>query len=273
MYRGQPSAPPDLGSYHIRRLDTPGLYFTETNHPPGYRIPPHFHRLLSLYLLLAGGVTEQIGRVCTERSAGVLVLTPAGEEHSDVIHGCGARCLIMELQPHIVERVLECGDLPKTPASFRGRAARLANRIYTEYRLSDSLSALILEGLALEMLAEVCRAGPRQRDCDPRSRIEQAREFLDAHYAEPVSLSRIADAVSLHPVYLARMFRQCHECSIGEYLRRRRIESACTQLSAGGKSLAEIAAECGFCDQAHFTRTFHRLTGLTPAAYRARRRN
>jgi AraC family transcriptional regulator len=36
------------------------------------------------------------------------------------------------------------------------------------------------------------------------------------------------------------------------------------------KPLAEIASEAGFCDQAHFTRTFHKLTGLTPGQYRAR---
>lgn len=229
--------------------------------------------MVSLYLLLAGGVTERFGRERTERTTGALVFTPPGEEHSDVVHGCGARCLIVELQPRTVERVLECGDLPKTADSFRGRAAHLANRLYAEFRFSDSLSSLILEGLALEMLDEVCRTGLRRRDSCPKSRIDQAREFLDTYYAEPVSLARIADVVSLHPVYLARMFRHYHECSVGEYLRRRRIESACAQLSAGRKSLAEIAADCGFCDQAHFTRTFHRRTGLTPAAYRAMRRN
>jgi AraC family transcriptional regulator len=273
IYRGRPSAPPGLGGFHVRALDTSGLHFTETSHPPGYKLPVHSHRMVSFYLVLSGGVTEQFGRERSERTPGALVFTPAGEEHSDVIHSSGARCLIVELQPRTVERALECGSLPKAPASFGGRAAHLAKRLYTEFRFSDSLSPLILEGLALEMLAEVCHTGPRRRDACPKSRIDHAREFLDTHYAEPVSLARIADVVSLHPVYLARMFRQYHECSVGEYLRRRRIESACAQLSAGGKSLAEIASECGFCDQAHFTRTFHRLTGLTPAAYRGQRRN
>ncbi len=269
VFRDGPAAPPELSSFHVRARETSGLYFTETNHPPGYEIPAHVHRMVSLYLLLSGGATEQFGRERTERKAGELVFTPAGEEHSDVIHGRGAHCLIVELQPGIVERVLECGDLPTGPLSFRGRAAHLANRLYAEFRFSDSLSSLILEGLVLEILGEICRAVPRRRDSCPNLRIERAREFLDTHYAEPVSLSRIANAVDLHPVYLARIFRQRHECSVGEYLRQRRIQSACTQLSAGKKSLAQIASECGFCDQAHFTRTFHRLTGLTPAVYRA----
>jgi AraC-like DNA-binding protein len=273
IFRGRPSALPDLGRFHLRTRDTAGLYFTETNHPPGYEIPAHVHRMVSLYLLLSGGVTEQFGRERAERTAGELVYTPAGEEHSDVVHGCGAHCLIVELQPRTVERVLECGDLPKGPLSFRGGAVHLANRLYAEFRFSNSSSSLMLEGLALEMLAEIFCRGPRQRDARPKLRIDQAREFLDTHYAEPVSLAQVAEAVSLHPAYLARIFRQYHECSVGEYLRQRRVESACAQLSAGAKSLAEIASNCGFCDQAHFTRVFHRLTGLTPAFYRTMRRN
>jgi|SRR6516162_2808333 len=273
IYPGWPAAPPGLGSFHVRTRDTSGLYFTETIHPPGYAIPAHVHRMVSLYLLLSGGATEQFGLERNERTAGELVFAPAGQEHSDVIHGCGAHCLIVELQSRTLERVLECGELPKGPVSFRGHAAHLAHRLYAEFRLPDSLSSLILEGLALEMLAEICRASSRQHYSCSKLRIERTREFLDTHFAEPVSLALIAHVVDFHPVYLARMFRQRYECSVGEYVRWRRVESACTQLSAGAKSLAQIASECGFCDQAHFTRTFHRLTGLTPGAYRARYRS
>jgi AraC family transcriptional regulator len=242
---------------------------TETIHPPGYAIPAHVHRMVSLYLLLSGGATEQFGQVPVERTAGELVFTPAGQEHSDAIHACGAHCLIVELQSQTLERVLECGELPKVAVSFQGHAAHLAHRLYAEFRFQDPLSSLILEALALEMLAEVCRSRPGQRDSRPNFRIRRAWEFLNTHYAGPVSLARIARVVDIHPVYLARAFRQRYKCSVGEYVRRLRIESACTQLAAGIKSLAEIASECGFCDQAHFTRTFHRLTGLTPDAYRA----
>lgn len=269
IYPGWPAAPPGLGNFHVRAQDTSDLYLTETIHPPGYAIPAHIHQMVSLYLLLSGGATERFGRERTEHTAGELVFAPAGQEHSDVIHGSGAHCLIIELQPRTLERVLECGELPKGSVSFRGHAAHLAHRLYAEFRFPDSLSSLILEGLALEMLAEICRAGSRQRDTCPHLRIERAREFLDTHYAEPVSLARIAHVAGFHPVYLARMFRQQYACSVGEYVRWRRVESACTQLSGGTKSLSQIASECGFCDQAHFTRTFHRLTGLTPTAYRA----
>jgi len=273
VYPGWPSAPPGLGSFHIRTRDTSGLYLTETIHPPGYAIPAHIHRMVSLYLLLSGGATEQFGPERAEHTAGELVFAPAGQEHSDVIHGCGAHCLIIELQPQLLGRVLEFGELPKAPVSFRNHAAHLAYRMYAEFCFPDPLSSLILEGLALEMLVEVCRAGSGPHAPCPRLGVQRVREFLDTHYAEPLPLARIAQIADLHPVYLARMFRQRYACSVGEYVRWRRVEAARTQLSSGTKSLAQIATESGFCDQAHFTRTFRRLTGITPAVYRALRRS
>src|SRR5271168_418411 len=119
------------------------------------------------------------------------------------------------------------------------------------------------------MLAEVCRADTCSRRPNYPKKVEQVRDFLHTSFAKPVSLHETAKAVGLHPVYLARMFRQHYGCSVGEYLRRHRVEIACCQIATTHKPLAEIAFECGFADQAHFTRTFRYLMGLTPSSYRA----
>jgi AraC-like DNA-binding protein len=64
------------------------------------------------------------------------------------------------------------------------------------------------------------------------------------------------------------VFRHHVGCSIGEYLRRRRIRRAERLLAEPAMSVAAIALETGFCDQSHFTRVFKRATGMTPGAYR-----
>ena len=264
-----PPTPQDFSRFHLRDAEMAGLYLTETAHPAGYRIPRHSHEMASFYLLLAGSLTEQFGRENVERRADELIFTPADEPHSDVFLGRGGRCLIIELHPSLVSRALECGALPSTLKSFRGPASWLARRLYREFRSADPTSPLVVEGLVLEIIAEICRrpSGPRS----PRApqQVIQARELLDAALSQSLSLSDVAQAVDLHPVYLARMFRQTYHCSVGEYFRRRKIDFACSQLSSSDKPLAEIASEAGFCDQAHFTRTFHRLTRLTPGQYRS----
>jgi AraC family transcriptional regulator len=81
----------------------------------------------------------------------------------------------------------------------------------------------------------------------------------------------LASAVGVHPVHLARSFREAHGASVGEYLRRLRVEFAQREVLRTDAPLSEIALSAGFCDQSHFGRTFKRHTGVTPAQARAAR--
>jgi AraC family transcriptional regulator len=72
----------------------------------------------------------------------------------------------------------------------------------------------------------------------------------------------------VHPVTLARAFRRSFGCTVGEYLRRLRIERATEQLAGGDTPLAEIALAAGFADQSHFSNVFRRRTGMSPSAFR-----
>ena len=74
---------------------------------------------------------------------------------------------------------------------------------------------------------------------------------------------------TVHPVYLAGKFRRHYGASVGEYVRRLRLKTACRELSHSDAPLSDIAAGVGFYDQSHFTNACKRLTGMTPAQYRA----
>lgn len=73
---------------------------------------------------------------------------------------------------------------------------------------------------------------------------------------------------AFHPAHLARVFRKHYRCSVGQYVRRMRVDLAARQLAGSRCSIAEIAAQLGFADQSHFSRVFVKLIGLTPARYR-----
>jgi AraC family transcriptional regulator len=74
--------------------------------------------------------------------------------------------------------------------------------------------------------------------------------------------------VGVHPVTLARGFRRRFGCTMGDYVRQRRIERAMEQLRSSHDSLAEIALQNGFADQSHFSNLFRRTVGLSPSRYR-----
>ena len=65
-----------------------------------------------------------------------------------------------------------------------------------------------------------------------------------------------------------RAFRKFEKRTPGEYQQHLQIRAACELLGKPEWPLAEIAAECGFADQSHFTRTFRRMAATTPLRFR-----
>lgn len=114
----------------------------------------------------------------------------------------------------------------------------------------------------LELLATL------QRDArDPTSHaapqwLGVVEELLRDQFRAPPSLTTLGPVAGVHPVHIARVFRARHGCSVTEYVARVRVEHASRLLARTRRSLAEVAAEVGFCDQSH-------LTKATPARYRA----
>jgi AraC family transcriptional regulator len=150
--------------------------------------------------------------------------------------------------------------------SNAGPAPGLAVRILDEFEHFDASSPLIVEGLMLQLLG-VCDRGLRGESVAPRWLLNVKR-LLRERCAESWSLTDVAAQVAVHPGYLAGAFRRHFGCTVGEFVRSQRIAGACDALANGNAPLSEIALAAGFADQSHFTRTFKRQLGLTPAAYR-----
>jgi AraC family transcriptional regulator len=99
------------------------------------------------------------------------------------------------------------------------------------------------------------------------SRLQPVVELLHEAYLKPPSIKELATLAGVHPVYLVQRFRQRYGSTIGDYVRRRKVEHAARLLS-GELPIGRIALECGFADHSHMTRVFRRVTGVTPTAYR-----
>jgi AraC-like DNA-binding protein len=100
-----------------------------------------------------------------------------------------------------------------------------------------------------------------------RRAVRRAREYLEAHFSDDVSLSVLATVVDLSPFYLARSFDREIGMPPHNYLEGVRLRKAREYLDQGFK-LAETAVAVGYSDQSHFTRRFKRFLGITPGQYR-----
>jgi AraC family transcriptional regulator len=176
--------------------------------------------------------------------------------------------LNVEINQQQFEHIRKHSSIFDSPKSCRTETfGWLGNRIYREFRRMDEFSALAIEGLILEILAEGARQTHIAQTKFP-DWLERAREFLHDNFAETVNLETISANVGVHPVHLARAFRQHYNCTVGEYVRRLRVEFACSQIIKTDVSLNEIAVMAGFSDQSHLTRIFKRHFGLAPSEYR-----
>jgi AraC family transcriptional regulator len=238
--------------------------------PPYQRLPWHAHGEASFCFVVSGSYTERFGSVNRECLPHVMVFKPAVERHADQFGRLGATCLLVEIPAGRLGTLDSASRITTRPMLLRSaKLASLGHDLYRELRHEDRLSPLAVEGLVLEILAEAAR---RERAPDLGQRppwLRRAHDIVRDRFSEPVTLSSVAREVGVHASHLARMFRIHYRCSIGEYVRRLRIERASRELAETDRSIAEIGLRAGFFDQSHFARVFKELTRRTPARFRA----
>jgi AraC family transcriptional regulator len=246
-----------------------GLRLSESVYPAHLRMPSHSHERAYLGFVLSGGYRERSGRQVRDRKALTGVFHPEGESHSVAFSSGPARIFRVELSEEWLDRLHGFARAPRWPSEFAGRAlCELVLRLRSEFKKADRWSALGIEGLSLELLAEVCRTSTSDSETGVPNWLKDAREMLASRFTEALTLQDVATAVGVHPVHLAREFRRRFHCTTGDFVRRTRVEFACRRISESESPLSDIALAAGFYDQSHFTNTFRRLTGMTPAAYR-----
>ncbi|HEV2912375.1 MAG TPA: AraC family transcriptional regulator [Pyrinomonadaceae bacterium] len=262
-------APPGLR--HLKAREVSGFVFFETFYAAGMGVSTHSHEQPNMCIALTGNCREAYGAKVREYKPLTLAYIPAGVGHSLHFPNGASRCFSVDIAPDWLERFRELSKINEDSVHCHGGLlGTLFLKLYKEFHTVDSAATISMEGLTLEMIAEVLRRQAKKNERTPPSWLKRAIELLHARYAETLQLTEIAQAVGVHPVHLAREFRKHYRCTIGEYTRRLRIENACLALSNPELSLSSIGLAAGFADQSHFSRTFKRITGMTPLDYRAK---
>jgi AraC-like DNA-binding protein len=124
--------------------------------------------------------------------------------------------------------------------------------------------------LVVSLMAAFKNSGLRSaeefRQSAPVRFAARAREALEAAVAAPPSLVRLAAELGTNRFALIRGFKQTFGITPHAFVLRLRVERARERLAQGAR-VADLALELGFADQAHFCRTFKRVTGLSPGRY------
>jgi AraC family transcriptional regulator len=232
---------------------------------PDAQVPRHTHDVAHLVFVVRGTYVTEARNQQGACGAGTLIFNPAGTTHRDRFRTDLGRFFAISLANDVSQRI---ESIHPAAASLRGpQLTTLIERARSELRQQTIFSDLILEGLGLELAGTLARelAHPDRRA--PRW-LERARDAIHDRCTEHLEIRDLAGEARVHPIHLARAFRQYFDCSPGEYLRRCRIERVRHLLLTTETPLAEVALESGFTDQSQLTHAFRRATGTTPAAFR-----
>ncbi|QHW31717.1 AraC family transcriptional regulator [Paenibacillus rhizovicinus] len=105
---------------------------------------------------------------------------------------------------------------------------------------------------------------------DYLKQLQAAIDYIEAHMAEELSLSRIAQVALLSDYHFHRVFQVMAGDTVMEYVRKRRLAKSAYQVAHSEEKLLDIALENGFQNHETFTRAFKRMFDMTPAEYRKR---
>ena len=223
----------------------------------------HHHSEPRIVLPLLGAFETSHGRRTLPVDGSAAMYRPAWDEHRDSYH-TATDSLVLLLPA-------ETAGSAREPYVMRDPALPdLGQTLRTEWVVRDAASNLIMEGLTLLTTCIVLNRRPVTSRGKPHW-IATVREQLEACYAEPPTLVELASSVDRDAAYVAATFKRVYGSSVGMYLRRLRLWQARHSIDdRRSGSIAEIALQCGYSDQSHFTRQFKQLFSVTPGEYRRR---
>jgi AraC-like DNA-binding protein/quercetin dioxygenase-like cupin family protein len=261
--------PPTFGRT-LALLEVGDVLVREVGYSANTRIPLHAHDNAVFVFVIAGESSGMAGGATRQYQPSSLRSIPAGASHSNVFGDSPSRSLLIEPKPEIVERLRAHTQVLDRFEDFcpHSHAAMLGRRIYSEMNKPDSLRTFAIEGLALELMAAAGRAKAAASRAGVPEWLAAVREQLHDEFLSRLSVAKIANDYSVHPVHLARRFRAAFGCGPAEYVRRLRMQWAIEALRQPETNIAAVAQRAGFADQSHFTKAFKRATGLTPARFR-----
>lgn len=225
----------------------------------------HYHENSFFSFVLNGGCLEYRKGYVHESRPGDLLYYEKGIVHKNSHYAEDSRNFNLELSDKwLSDHAIQ---FKTDPAGFALRKCDfkfLFIRLYEEFLHRDSASLISINDILLRILGNKIH----ETSSGTPSWVPKLKEFLYDNWAMRFSLEELSATIGIHPVTISKNFSRYFGCTLGEFIRKYRIEKALYMIRTTNLSLTGIALICGFADQSHFIRTFKKYTGTLPLHYR-----
>jgi AraC family transcriptional regulator len=250
-----------------KTINLEGITLTDTVYTHD-KVDWHYHENAYFTFILQGNVIEGNKKEIYNCSAGSLLFHNWQEPHYNIKPDGFTRGFHIEIEKGWFDNLeFNTTDLQGSINIANLDLKFLMYKIFTETKLDDNTAQLSIQTLLLETLAKMLRVNKTESNKKP-TWVSEVNMILNDEFLDNLTLEYLSKALSIHPVHLSRDFSKYFNSTLGEYIRKLKVQKSLQLISEKKLDLTSIAFECGFSDQSHFTRCFKEVNGISPSEYR-----
>jgi AraC family transcriptional regulator len=232
------------------------------------RLAPHSHDELHLSLVLRGSLSESVGSGTESAGPLSIVSKDPGVQHANAFGAEGAMLARLSVKG------LGLRDLADEPRRSRvwtwvHDVAIAAPFLALVQRNRARAGHVMADDTDVADLVAAMTSRPVVTQGEPPAWLREAVAGMREGWRPRLTVADVARDAGVHAVYLARCMRRWYGTTIGAELRRLRLRHAVRALSSPGRSVSQVAHECGFADEPHLCRTLRSAAAITPRRLRA----
>ncbi len=239
---------------------------------------PHFHDCHQIIFIVKGEVDFCVNNKSLRATSGSIAIFSRYENHS--VLGCSNEYerFVLHLDPSIVNRKSPVYSLlTDRPMDFcniidvsscMAEIADSFRRILSEYSGEEKLADEMEQLLIKQLLIIIYRCTSINFDHTYDNVVMDIKRQFEKEYHKSFTLPLLAKQQNLSISSLSHRFRAATGVSVIEYLQSCRMANAKQMLAETEFTIGEIIEKCGFSDNSNFSRTFKKLTGLSPSDFR-----
>ncbi len=224
----------------------------------------HYHENPHISFVFQGGGSETRGRYSPKQKLNDIFFYHAGEKHRWISPELVSKSANIEIGRDFVRKFEVSESNIGKAITDNPDAKFLILKMQQEMLINDFDSFATIQTLLLELVSysrTLCEGAVPEW-------VHILSDLLNDKWNESVTLRELSLAAEVHPVTISKYFRKYFSCTLGEYLRKLKIDKSIPLIKNSEVSLTEIAFHCGFADQSHFIRNFKQMTGFLPKEFR-----
>ncbi len=250
---------------NLKKVNEDVFKLTLTRYTNDTIIENHYHTNNYLSILTSGSYIEKNHTDSLRINAGDILFRPCGYSHQNTFRTRFSVCFNIEFTDNWSQKL---GVNLKLPRHFSKYAS---TSIPSFYKAIINFQCNSHDDITSEFIYDwLYHINQKTLACSRLPCVEKASAILENELDHYHTLTNIAERLNVHPVYLARAFKEKKGLSIGEYQLKFKLDNSVSLLLNSSQSISSISFANGFYDDSHFIRSFKELFKISPHQFRLR---